>query len=188
MFFKKAVVERFTVSIGKDLCQSLFSYKVEVVRPAILFFEKRLRYRYFLFTFSIIFQKSFFTEHLRTKALKKRPQLLNLWRKKRLVVIYDNFVFLFVIIARPSEEELDDFREEIEMMKTIGYHKNIVNLVGCSTKREPLCLVVEFMRYGDLLNYLRQRRSKVSINTMSLNFNSVHGFQKLCVVKFVDSL
>ena len=96
-------------------------------------------------------------------------------------------MFLFVIIDRPSEEELDDFREEIEMMKTIGYHKNIVNLVGCNTKREPLCLVVEFMRYGDLLNYLRQRRSKVSINTMSLNFNSVHGFQKLRVVKFVDS-
>ena len=82
VFFKKAVLERFTVSIGTDLCQSLFSYKVEVVRPAILFFKKRLRYRYFLFTFSIIFQKSFFTEHLRTKALKKRPQLLNLWKKK----------------------------------------------------------------------------------------------------------
>ena len=78
-------------------------------------------------------------------------------------------MFFSVFIDCPSEEELEDFREEIEMMKTIGYHKNIVNLVGCSTKREPLCLVVEYMRYGDLLNYLRQRRSKVSINTMFLN-------------------
>ena len=83
--------------------------------------------------------------------------------------IYNNVVFFSVFIDCPSEEELEDFREEIEMMKTIGYHKNIVNLVGCSTKREPLCLVVEYMRYGDLLNYLRQRRSKVSVNTMFLN-------------------
>ena len=78
-------------------------------------------------------------------------------------------MFFSVFIDCPSEEELEDFREEIQMMKTIGYHKNIVNLVGCSTKREPLCLVVEYMCYGDLLNYLRQRRSKVSINTMFLN-------------------
>ena len=78
-------------------------------------------------------------------------------------------MFFSVFIDCPSEEELEDFSEEIQMMKTIGYHKNIVNLVGCSTKREPLCLVVEYMRYGDLLNYLRQRRSKVSINTMFLN-------------------
>ena len=78
-------------------------------------------------------------------------------------------MFFSVFIDCPSEEELEDFREEIQMMKTIGYHKNIVNLVGCSTKREPLCLVVEYMRYGDLLNYLRKRRSKVSVNTMFLN-------------------
>ena len=96
--------------------------------------------------------------------------------KKNLVAIYNNIVFFFVFVDRPNEEELDDFREEIEMMKTIGYHKNIVNLVGCSTKREPLCLVVEYMCYGDLLNYLRQRRSKVSINTVFLSLILVSVF------------
>ena len=96
---------------------------------------------------------------------------LNYWTygEDKLVVIFSNVVFFYLLIDCPREEELEDFREEIEMMKTIGYHKNIVNLVGCNTKREPLCLVVEYMCYGDLLNYLRQRRSKVSINTMSLN-------------------
>ena len=78
-------------------------------------------------------------------------------------------MFFYLLTDCPREEELEDFREEIEMMKTIGYHKNIVNLVGCNTKCEPLCLVVEYMCYGDLLNYLRQRRSKVSINVMSWN-------------------
>ena len=59
--------------------------------------------------------------------------------------------------------ELDDFREEIKLMKTIGYHRNIVNLVGCSTINKPLCLIVEYMPNGDLLHFLRQRRSKVII-------------------------
>ena len=60
--------------------------------------------------------------------------------------------------------ELDDFREEIKLMKTIGYHRNIVNLVGCSTINKPLCLIVEYMTNGDLLHFLRQRRSKVIVS------------------------
>ena len=97
--------------------------------------------------------------------------------RKKLVSTYNSLVFFFVLIDGPSEEQLDDFREEIEMMKTIGYHKNIVKFtVVCSTKREPLCLVVEYMPYGDLLNYLQQRRSKVSIYTMFLNLILVFSF------------
>ena len=78
--------------------------------------------------------------------------------RKNLVSTYNNLVFFFVLIDGPSEEELDDFREEIEMMKTIGYHKNIVNLVGRSTKREQLCLVVEYMPYGDLTELLATKK------------------------------
>ena len=78
--------------------------------------------------------------------------------RKNLVSTYNNLVFFFVLIDGPSEEELDDFREEIEMMKTIGYHKNIVNLVGCSTKREQLCLVVEYMPYEDLTELLATKK------------------------------
>ena len=54
-----------------------------------------------------------------------------------------------------------DFKEEINVMKMIGYHKNIVNLIGCSTVQQPNCLVVEFMEGGDLLRYLRERRRNV---------------------------
>ena len=60
-----------------------------------------------------------------------------------------------------QKEEFADFKEEITLMKSIGYHKNIVNMVGCSTIRQPMCLLVEFMEHGDLLNYLRKRRTKV---------------------------
>ena len=67
-------------------------------------------------------------------------------------------------VEHANNLELDDLREEIKLMKTIGYHRNIVNLVGCSTISKPLCLIVEYMPNGDLLHFLRQRRSKVIIS------------------------
>ncbi|XP_065657665.1 uncharacterized protein LOC136082398 isoform X3 [Hydra vulgaris] len=60
-----------------------------------------------------------------------------------------------------KQSEFDDFVEEINLMKDIGYHKNIVNLIGCSHVKRPLCLVVEFMENGDLLQFLRKRKTKL---------------------------
>ncbi|XP_065681617.1 mast/stem cell growth factor receptor Kit isoform X2 [Hydra vulgaris] len=61
--------------------------------------------------------------------------------------------------ADPSE--YNDFCEEINLMKGIGYHKNILNMIGCSTINKPLCLIVEYMENGDLLSFLRKRRTKL---------------------------
>ena len=49
------------------------------------------------------------------------------------------------------------------MMKKIaeGYNAHIVNMVGCVTLQEPLCLITEFVPYGDLLSYLKYQRKKV---------------------------
>ena len=46
-------------------------------------------------------------------------------------------------------------------MKQIGYHRNILNLLACCTVTAPMFLVVAFAKYGDLLQYLRQRREQV---------------------------
>ena len=54
-----------------------------------------------------------------------------------------------------------DFLKEIELMKTIGHNKYIINMVGCSMNEEPRCLVIEYMAHGDLLNVLRKERIKV---------------------------
>lgn len=62
-----------------------------------------------------------------------------------------------------TDIELKEFLEEINLMKSIGYHKNIVNFVGCSTVKKPFYLVLEYMPYGDLLHYLRTRRTKVGV-------------------------
>ena len=54
------------------------------------------------------------------------------------------------------------------MMKKIaeGYNTHIVNMVGCVTLQEPLCLITEFVPYGDLLSYLKYQRKKVGIESM----------------------
>jgi len=75
-----------------------------------------------------------------------------------------------------GQEEFEDFREEITLMKSIGYHKNIVNLIGCSTINKPLCLIVEFLPYGDLLHYLRKRRSKLIVTTTEGESSNAQGF------------
>ena len=49
------------------------------------------------------------------------------------------------------------------MMKKIaeGNNPHVVNMIGCVTVQEPLCLVTEFVKYGDLLSYLRTTRKQV---------------------------
>ena len=52
--------------------------------------------------------------------------------------------------------------KEIEFMKGVGYHDNIVAMLGCCCNtQDPLCLIVEYVPNGDLQRYLRQLRSKV---------------------------
>nr|AAA29218.2 tyrosine kinase receptor [Hydra vulgaris] len=81
-----------------------------------------------------------------------------------------------------DSSELSDFAEEIKLMKEIGYHKNIVNLIGCSTLKKPLCLIVEYMEHGDLLNFLRKIRSKFCAlkidGKSSVNFLYTQGYQQ----------
>ena len=68
-----------------------------------------------------------------------------------------------VSVGISTGKEKSDFLAEIDMMKKIaeGYSPHIVNMVGCVTLREPLCLITEFVPYGDLLSYLKYQRKKV---------------------------
>ncbi|XP_078363420.1 fibroblast growth factor receptor 2-like [Oculina patagonica] len=60
-----------------------------------------------------------------------------------------------------SPDQKKDFLDEINLMKAVGSHKNIVSLIGCCIKSSPNFLVVEFASKGDLLSYLRELRIKV---------------------------
>ena len=46
-------------------------------------------------------------------------------------------------------------------MKILGGHQNIVSLLGCCTLQEHKFLVIEYVPFGDLLEWLRRRRRSV---------------------------
>ncbi|XP_046851373.1 fibroblast growth factor receptor 2-like [Xenia sp. Carnegie-2017] len=62
-----------------------------------------------------------------------------------------------------TEVELADLVSEMETMKRIGSHKNIINFLGCCTQNGAcfLYMVVEYAPYGNLREFLRNRRPAV---------------------------
>lgn len=78
---------------------------------------------------------------------------------KRSLFVYLK-VFLFLLDMSDSDQR-KEFLDEIQLMKAVGSHRNIVSMIGCCTVVEPMFLLVEYVPYGDLLHYLRKHRGKV---------------------------
>ena len=57
------------------------------------------------------------------------------------------------------------------MMKEVakGSNPHVVSLIGCVTVEEPLCLIIEYLKYGDLLSYLHGIKQEVSGSTRLLD-------------------
>ena len=49
----------------------------------------------------------------------------------------------------------EDLVAEINLMKRLGTHPNIVCLVGACTVTDPIALVMEYVPYGNLQNFLK---------------------------------
>ena len=50
---------------------------------------------------------------------------------------------------------------EIELMKEVGKHQNVLSFLGCWTTTKPLLLIIEYIAHGDLLHWLRRKRNQV---------------------------
>ena len=74
----------------------------------------------------------------------------------------------FHVSEHATPDQKKDLLDEINLMKAIGSHKNIVSLIGCCIKSFPNFLIVEFASQGDLLSYLKECRKKVKIVTYDL--------------------
>ncbi|XP_037903984.1 tyrosine-protein kinase receptor torso [Hermetia illucens] len=56
----------------------------------------------------------------------------------------------------PSIEDIKEFRREIDVMKFVGDHPNIVGIIGHCTKNiKEMLLLTEYCSRGNLLDYLR---------------------------------
>ena len=107
--------------------------------------------------------KNAFCTPVAIKLLKCKLTLLELGslKLKQYYVSHKFITFSFIVSAKGNERQ--DFLSEIEMMKKVaeGLNPHVVSLVGCVTIQEPLCLITEFIRYGDLLSYLKTNRRMV---------------------------
>ena len=96
-----------------------------------------------------------------TEAKPNRwPIDCRIWPENLVIVVNRNLTNLFCL-DDPSEDQKEEFLHEIEQMKLLGAHQNIVSLVGCCTLQEHKFLVIEYVPFGDLLQWLRRRRRSV---------------------------
>ena len=69
--------------------------------------------------------------------------------------------YVLMCLDNPSAAQKEEFQFEIEQMKQLGSHPNVVSLVGCCTLQKEKFLVIEYVPFGDLLTWLRRRRNRV---------------------------
>uniref|UniRef100_M3ZW11 receptor protein-tyrosine kinase n=1 Tax=Xiphophorus maculatus TaxID=8083 RepID=M3ZW11_XIPMA len=62
-----------------------------------------------------------------------------------------------VKMLKPSahSEEREALMSELKILSHLGYHDNIVNLLGACTQGGPMLMITEYCSQGDLLNFLR---------------------------------
>ena len=87
-----------------------------------------------------------------------------------LTIVLNTF---FECIADALGSEKESFFKEMKMMKMVSSADNemkkfVVNMVGCITVKEPLLLVVEFVKHGDLQTFLRTIKKQVLIVVFAL--------------------
>ncbi|OXA43985.1 Fibroblast growth factor receptor 2 [Folsomia candida] len=72
-----------------------------------------------------------------------------------------------------SDADMIDLISEMETMKELGKHPNIINLLGCCTEGGQLLVIMEFAEHGSLLEFLRTNRNNYTFNKMNNNPDTV---------------
>lgn len=57
-----------------------------------------------------------------------------------------------------TSRDVIDLCSELNVLKTIGHHVNVIEFIGCCTQDGPPLLLVEFASHGNLRDYLCERR------------------------------
>lgn len=69
-----------------------------------------------------------------------------------------NIVAVKMLKEGHTDADVKDLVCEMEVMKMIGKHINIINLLGCCCQDGPLYVIVEFAPHGNLRDFLRKHR------------------------------
>uniref|UniRef100_A0A914QSN5 Protein kinase domain-containing protein n=1 Tax=Panagrolaimus davidi TaxID=227884 RepID=A0A914QSN5_9BILA len=89
-------------------------------------------------------------------------KLLGLEKTKSGKLIEEKEDVAIKILQRYTNELSEkNFLNEIQMMKQINGHKNIVKMIGCITVGDRICLVFEFCPYRDFLQYSKTKQTEL---------------------------
>ncbi|XP_018351954.1 PREDICTED: fibroblast growth factor receptor homolog 1-like isoform X2 [Trachymyrmex septentrionalis] len=69
-----------------------------------------------------------------------------------------NVVAVKMLKEGHTDTDMVDLVSEMEVMKIIGKHVNIINLLGACSQNGPLYVIVEFAPHGNLRDFLREHR------------------------------
>ncbi|CAI4227974.1 unnamed protein product [Auanema sp. JU1783] len=70
--------------------------------------------------------------------------------------------------ANAVDEEKEDFKRELDIMKQVGRHPNIVSMYGYCKENNLQCMVMEYIPFGDLKHYLQNLRKQLSMAVTTL--------------------
>ncbi|XP_058483909.1 macrophage colony-stimulating factor 1 receptor 2 isoform X2 [Solea solea] len=82
-----------------------------------------------------------------------------------------NVTRVAVKMLKPSAhaEEREALMSELKILSHLGYHDNIVNLLGACTRGGPMLMITEYCSHGDLLNFLRAHADDFITSILSVN-------------------
>ena len=83
------------------------------------------------------------------------------------ILLFINFRFC---LENAGEEEKRQFLQEIDLMKDVGSHRNILSILGFWIRSEPIMLIMEYVPHGDLLKWLRNKRQQIKLVTVCIDF------------------
>ncbi|KRX25317.1 Fibroblast growth factor receptor 3 [Trichinella nelsoni] len=63
-----------------------------------------------------------------------------------------------------TDREMLDLVSEMEVMKKIGKHVNVISLIGCCTQAGPLYVIVEYCSNGNLRDFLKAQRPETDLS------------------------
>ncbi|XP_065220153.1 fibroblast growth factor receptor 2-like [Planococcus citri] len=88
-----------------------------------------------------------------------------------------------------TDNDVIDFVSEMELMKLIDHHPNILQLIGCCTQKTPLLILTEYAAKGNLKNYLQKlhiQHENVPENTlMKYALQIAQGMEYLASIKCI---
>ncbi|XP_070712121.1 macrophage colony-stimulating factor 1 receptor 2 [Pempheris klunzingeri] len=83
----------------------------------------------------------------------------------------NNVTRVAVKMLKPSahSEEREALMSELKILGHLGYHDNIVNLLGACTRGGPMLMITEYCSHGDLLNFLRAHAQDFMASILSVD-------------------